>query len=259
MTNKVTTEVDGNIGIITLNRPENNNTINVEMLEDLNSGLEELKMNDAVKSLILRGADNTFCAGADLLAFQDGELLTATSDIGLLRQVQKKLEDFPMPTIAAIEGVALGGGVELAACCDFRIADSDAELGFTEIDLGVFPGAGGTQRVPRLIGVTKSKELIFTGGRLSGIEAESIGLVDKVAGEDELMEVVIEFAEQFSDKPPIALQTAKAALNEVWRGSSLREGLLFESLAADIAFETEDRSEGMNAFLAKREPEWKGR
>jgi enoyl-CoA hydratase/carnithine racemase len=228
------------------------------VLDGVRNAVAEFEEDESVRAMITRGAAGDYSAGADVDAFQDGEG-SVMSTLGGTRRAQQALESASLPTVAAIDGYALGGGLELAACHDFRIAEADAQLGFPEINIGIFPGAGGTQCVPRLIGVPKTKELIFTGEMISGEEAESIGLVDKLADSEDAETFAREFAGQFTDKPPVALAAAKSAINEVWNGRELREGLLAETAASEIVFDTEDRQEGMEAFDEDREPTWRGR
>ena len=258
MTEDVTLDVTDNIAIVTLNRPEKNNSINDIIWTRLIEIAEKVTDDQDIRAMITRGSGGNFCAGGDIQGFQRGERTNMASKLGITFRAEEAIESIPVPTIAAIEGYALGGGVELAACHDFRFADADAQFGFPEINVGVFPGAGGTQRVPRLIGVPKTKELVFTGEMISAQEAKDIDLVERVVNEN-VLDVSKEFASKFVDKPPIAMGAAKRSLNEVWNGRDMREGLLFEAAASTMVFETEDRDEGMDAFLSNREPEWKGR
>lgn len=255
----VHTAVEDGISVVTIDRPDAKNAITDEVWHGIRDAADRAGEDDDVRAMVTRGAEGDFSAGADVAAFQDEGRARSASKLGITMRAQRALEDAPVPTIASIDGYALGGGLELAACHDFRIADADAQLGFPEINVGIFPGAGGTQRVPRLIGVPRTKELIFTGEMISGDEAHEIGLVDKLVEEGSVHEAARSFASKFTDKPPIALGAAKAAVNEVWRGRELREGLLTETSASNMVHETEDKDEGMAAFGEDRDPEWRGR
>lgn len=255
MDDEVELTIDNHIAEVTLNRPDKHNAINSALATGVMNTIEEIEANGEVRAMILRGAGDSFCSGRDVVEAEDESELVS---IGITNGMRDSIEDLKVPTIAAMHGYVLGGGLEMAACFDFRIASTDAEMGFPEINLGTIPGGGGSQRVPRLVGVPKAKELIFSGERISGNEAEEIGLVDRTTEQDELLESARAFAEKFTDKSPAALALAKMAINEVWQGSDLREGLLAEDLLSDIAQQTEDRQEGITAFEQGREPDWKG-
>lgn len=245
--------------ILTLNRPEVMNAFNFPMLRALREKVEALHFDRNVRVVIIRGAgEKAFCAGADLK-----ERATMTEDqvrefIYTIRNLFTFIEFMSKPVIAAINGVALGGGTELALACDIRIASTNATMGLTETRLAIIPGAGGTQRLPRLIGRGKAKELIFTGRRVDAQEALEIGLVNKICPPEKLMDECMEMASMICETGPIAIQQAKYAINyglEV----DIHTGLAIESNAYWITIPTEDRLEGLRAFKEKRKPVYKGR
>lgn len=237
------------------NRPEKLNALNPAVLRDLESAVAWCEEDDTLRVVVLIGNDKAFIAGTDI-----GEMLKA--DIKLVYQladqtmrVQERLADLPKPTIAAISGYALGGGCEIALCCDFRIAAENAILSLPEITLGIIPGAGGIQRLPRLIGIKSATELIFTG---EIIKAEKIGLVSKVVPLDQLETEVETIASKLIRRPALALRAAKTAMRKGYN-TSLKEGLQIEQDLFCMLFGTEDQKEGMAAFLEKRKAAFKGR
>jgi enoyl-CoA hydratase/carnithine racemase len=209
--------------------------------------------------LIITGAgDRAFCAGADLkerLAMSEGEVRRFLSAI---RRLFIKIEELPLPVLAAINGVSLGGGTELALACDLRVAVAHATMGLTETRLAIIPGAGGTQRLPRLVGTALAKELIFTGRKLTAQEGQSMGLVNRIFASEELMDGCLELAGEISKGGPIALAQAKFAINK-GQDVELQTGLTIEASAYEICIPTEDRIEGLKAFQEKRKPIYKGR
>jgi enoyl-CoA hydratase/carnithine racemase len=209
--------------------------------------------------LIITGAgDRAFCAGADLkerLAMSEGEVRRFLSAI---RRLFIKIEELPLPVLAAINGVSLGGGTELALACDLRVAVAHATMGLTETRLAIIPGAGGTQRLPRLVGTALAKELIFTGRKLTAQEGLSMGLVNRIFASEELMDGCLELAGEISKGGPIALAQAKFAINK-GQDVELQTGLTIEASAYEICIPTEDRIEGLKAFQEKRKPIYKGR
>jgi enoyl-CoA hydratase/carnithine racemase len=247
------------ICILTLNRPESRNALNSQLVYRLKEAVSEVHHSGDLRVLIITGAGNqAFCAGADLK-----ERLTMSEDevrqfLHSIRHLFIEFEESPLPVIAAINGPALGGGMELALACDLRVAGANATLGLTETRLAIIPGAGGTQRLPRLVGLSLAKELIYTGRRLSGREALAAGLVNRLAEEEKLMEVCLELAEEMSQAGPVALAQAKFSIN---KGSEvdLRTGLAIEAAAYEVCIPTEDRLEGLRAFQEKRKPVYKGR
>ena len=244
---------------LTLNRPEVLNALNSKLLEELELAIDEARfLKDLRVLLITGGGDKAFCAGADLkerLTMSEAEV---RSFLSAIRRLLLKIEELPLPVIAAINGFALGGGTELALACDLRVAVDDANLGLTETRFAIIPGAGGTQRLPRLIGIPLAKELIYTGRRLSAQEALAKGLVNRIAERDKLMEVCLELASEIAKAGPVALAQAKFAINK-GQDVELHTGLAIEASAYETCIPTEDRIEGLKAFKEKRQPIYKGR
>lgn len=245
-----------NIAIITFNRPEKLNALNLETRKEISAAIDEIE--EKARCLIFTGNGKAFAAGADI-----NELSKRTSFEYLkvsrwTTWLNHKIENLEIPVIAAINGYALGAGCELAMSCDIRIASDRAKFGLPELNLGIMPGAGGTQKLPRLVGVGMAKKLIFTGELIDAKEALRIGLVEEVVDHRRLMDRVLEIAEKISKKPPLAIKLAKKAINAT-RSMTLEEGLKYEIGLAALLFSTEDAREGLKAFLEKREPEFKGK
>ena len=244
------------VGIITLNREDVRNALKAEIREDLAAALGLAENDPEVRVLIITGAGKkVFSAGGDIKQMAENtmwDILERKLDIFA------QIHNFPKPIIAAINGLALGGGCELAMACDFRIGSENARLGQPEINLGIFPGGGATQRLPRLVGAGRAKELIFTGDVLDAREAERIGLLNKVFPAEELMDKTLEIARKICSKGPLALKLAKMAIN-MGMETGLNIGLGYEKLARTLVHGSEDRIEGMRAFIAKRKPDFKGR
>jgi enoyl-CoA hydratase/3-hydroxyacyl-CoA dehydrogenase len=246
------------IAWIYLNRPERLNALNMEMIKELSQVLDELELNDKVRVLIITGTGRAFCAGADITAFQGVTPFLGAVYVRRFQELFNKIELYTKPVIAALNGYTVGGGLELSMACDFRIASELAELGQPEINLGLIPGAGGTQRLPRLIGEGKAKEIIYTGERIPAKEALNLGLVNKVVPHDELLNEARRFALKLSEKPPLSLVAAKYAV-KFGLESNLWSGLALESSLFGLLFSTEDFIEGVSAFLEKRKPKFKGK
>lgn len=245
---------------LTLNRPEVHNAITPDMVEEISSALRSLEEDPEVRCLVLEGAgEKAFCSGADVTAFTGVDKAhKAWAFTKRTNDVFKELEDFPKPTVAAIKGYAFGGGLELAIVCDFRIATTGSRIGATETSLGLIPGAGATQRLARLVGLGRAKEMVFLAKRLSGTEAEAIGLVNRAVEDDEFHDVVDELSLKLAKGPPIAYRLAKKLLNYSTQGLG-EAGLDMEALAFSVVTSTEDIFEGLGAFLSKKEPEFKGK
>ena len=245
--------------ILTLNRPEVRNALNSELLQELELAIDEAGLLEGLRVLIITGGgDKAFCAGADLKERLNMSESEVRSFLSAIRRLLIKIEELPLPVVAAINGFALGGGTELALACDLRVAVADAALGLTETRFAIIPGAGGTQRLPRLIGIPLAKELIYTGRQLSAQEAMARGLVNRVAAKDKLMEVCLELAEEIAKAGPIAVAQSKFAINK-GQDVELHTGLAIEASAYETCIPTVDRIEGLKAFQEKRQPVYKGR
>lgn len=249
------------VGLIQLNRASKMNALNETLLEELGWALDELEGDRWTKVVVLYGNDRLFGAGADLTMLTD--LCTSSVDAHfffgrVFAPVYARLAEMGKPVIAAVSGYALGGVFELALACDLRIASETAVFGLPEVNLGLLPGAGGTQRLPRLIGLTKAKEMLYTGEPIDAQEAYRIGLVNKVVPADKLLEEAMSLAKKLSEKPAFAVRMIKTVVDtgvELPLDAALRyEGRCFEML-----FSTEDAHKGINAFLAKRKPQFCGK
>ena len=255
---RVRVEKDDKIAWLILNRPHRLNTLNKEMMDEMSRALRELKEDKDTRVVVLRGeGDRAFSAGADISAFVGVTPLTGAELARMGQRMFTEIEEFPKPVIAAIDGFALGGGCELALACDFRIASDRSQLGQPEVNLGLIPGWGGTQRLPRLVGLAKAKELIMLGERISADEAKRIGLVNLVVPADKFEEEVRNFALKLAAGPPVALKLAKRCLNKGTQ-AGLDVGLELEAEAFAAIFSTEDVMEGVEAFFSKRRPNFKG-
>ncbi|WKA59667.1 enoyl-CoA hydratase-related protein [Planococcus shenhongbingii] len=252
-------EQHGNLAFITLNRPDSMNAFNYDMLAELSQVVEAIRINPDIRVVIFTGAgEKAFSVGADL---KERKTLTeqhVKRNIFKIGEVFTTIENLPQPTIAMINGFAFGGGMELALACDFRIITDDTLLGLTETSLAIIPGAGGTQRLPRLIGESKAMELILTARRLKPAEALDYGLVTKVVPRTELVEVTAQFADMMLANGPIALQQAKFAIKN-GMNADLQTGLNIERKAYELTIPTEDRVEALMAFSEKRKPVFKGK
>jgi len=251
MSEFVRLDVDEATGVATirLDRPKMN-AINEEVSEGLAAAAHEATFNEKIKAVVLWGGEKIFAAGADIKMMADRSPAEMMNRIGLMQSVFSQIEEIPKVTIAAINGYALGGGCELAMTCDFRIVADNAQMGQPEILLGVIPGAGGTQRLPRLVGPARAKEIVFTGRMVACLEALQYGLADKVVPADEVYPTAVEMATQFAKGPTVALRAAKMAIN---RGleMDLGDGLAFEREVFVNLFATEDQKIGMKSFLEK--------
>lgn len=252
------TLTDG-IATLTLNRPDVMNALNFDIVRSLDEHLAAMRFDPEVRVVVITGAgDKSFCAGADLKERATLSPEQVKAFLFLLRRVFEEIEQYPKPVIAAINGAAFGGGLEMALASDIRIAAENAVMGLTETTLAIIPGGGGTQRLPRLIGAGKAKELIFTGRRIDAAEALSIGLLNQVCAPDQLQAAARKIAAQICQAGPIAVQQAKYAINAGLE-SDLHTGLAIEANAYQICIPTEDRLEGLAAFREKRKPNYKGR
>ncbi|WP_394583851.1 enoyl-CoA hydratase-related protein [Cytobacillus firmus] len=246
----------GKLGLIVLNRPKVLNAINRTMVSEILAAMEGFEADPAVKAIVLSGNGRAFAAGADIDEMAndhaiDFELRNQFKDWDRLAMIKK-------PIIGAVQGFALGGGFELALCCDLLYAADNAEFGFPEVNLGVMPGAGGTQRLTKLVGKTKAMEWLFTGKRISAREALHHGIVNQLIAEELLLEETMKAAEQISSQAPIAIRLIKEAVLKAV-DTPLNEGMEFERKNFYLLFSTEDQKEGMNAFIEKRKPHFKGK
>jgi enoyl-CoA hydratase len=246
--------------VITLNRPKVLNALNQKLMAELDAALDEVGADERVRAVVLTGAgDRSFAAGADIGEFNVLQSASAAAELALGgHAVFNKIERLPKPVVAAINGYALGGGCELAMACDIRVAADTARLGQTEINLGIIPGYGGTQRLPRLVGKGAAKLLCLTGDHLTAEEALRIGLVDKVVPAADLQAEVEALVAKLAGKAPVAVTAIKQAIN-VGSEGTLADGLAFEAAQFGLVFDTQDRVEGVNAFLEKRQPTWQGK
>lgn len=248
------------IAVITLHRPKKLNALSYRMGEELREVLKAIEQDPDIRVVLLWGNETLFGAGADLTEKQN-QPQTAFEGHAYARRLHalcSAFESLPKPVIAAIGGYALGGSLELALSCDIRIASEEAKIGLPEVNIGSLPGAGGTQRLPRLIGKAASKELLFTGDKISGQRAFEIGLVNRIAPNGKLFETAMELAQQLSEKAPLSIAMAKTAVNTGTQ-LSLEDGLEYEAKCFGMVLSTEDRKEGAAAFVEKRAPVFLGR
>ncbi len=251
--------VEGEIGILTINRPKALNALNIETLQDIQMGIREVKEDPALRVLILTGAgEKAFVAGADISEMRGMSPIEAVNFSRMGHQTLNMIQDLDRPVIAAVNGFALGGGTEIAIACDFIYASENARFGQPEVTLGIFPGFGGTQRLPRLIGKGRAKELILTGKMITAQEAFQMGIVNKIFPQGSLMEETKKVAAQIASNGAVAVRLAKMLVDS-GLNMDLAEACAFESYAFGIGFATEDQKEGMAAFLEKRKPNFKGR
>jgi enoyl-CoA hydratase len=254
-------EVADGVATLTLNRPEAMNAINAQMKEELARALDAVATDAAVHVLVITGAGTrAFCAGADLKE-RAGTDPSPAQFYFAQKQTQRlfsRIAQLDRPVIAAINGIALGGGCEIALACDLRIAAESATLGLTEVSLGVIPAGGGTQRLSRLVGAARAKELVFTAARLDAHRALALGLVNRVVPGSELAAAVAALAAAIAAQPPLAVRLAKQVIDK-GQQTDTETAMEFELYAASILFDTEDRREGMRAFVDKRAPRFTGR
>ncbi|HSW36349.1 MAG TPA: enoyl-CoA hydratase/isomerase family protein [Candidatus Limnocylindrales bacterium] len=251
-------EKKGHVARITLNRPQRLNAVNSTLGLEMKQALEAIAVDDEVRVLVLTGnprirekdgqqeIKHCFSAGWDL------------SETSPVEPIVEMLAEYEKPVIAMVNGFALGGGCEIALACDFIFVSENAEMGLPEINRGLLPGWGGTQRLPRRIGLSLAKRMIFTGETVNGIEAKDIGLADEVVKKEDLDRVVSSFAEKLAAKPPLGLRKIKSVINK-GIDTDLKSGLKLEQEGLGILVQTEDFQEGIAAFMEKREPQWKGR
>ena len=251
-------KIEDGVGRIQFNRPEKLNAVNPDVLKELETVVAVCEGSDDIRAVVLTGNEKAFVAGADIEHMAKGDIKSAYKLTDLTLRVQERLADLSKPTIASISGYALGGGCELALCCDFRIAADNAVLGLPEITLGIIPGGGGTQRLPRLVNLGAAARMILLGEMIKAKEAEEIGLVDKVVSLDELENETQKWVAKLMTKPALAVRAAKTAMRK-GLSTSLKEGLQIEQDLFCLLFGTEDQKEGMAAFMEKRKAVFEGR
>ncbi len=251
-------EIEGDIAVVMIDNQPSLNALNAQTLTQLDQTIDDLAKNKSVRGVIITGGgDKAFVAGADISEFLK---IKGDEAIGFMSRGQRifdKIEAFDRPVIAAVNGFALGGGNELALCCDMRIAAENAVFGQPEVNLGIIPGYGGTQRLPRRVGPGKAKEIIFADERITAQEALRIGLVERVVPKGQAVEEAKKLMRKILGKGPVAIQMAKKAINEGLT-MSLREGLDLEARCSGVCFGTKDKDEGAKAFLEKRAPRFAG-
>ena len=256
---KVLYSVENHIAFVTINRPDVLNCFDFETLQQLAEVVNQIELDPEVRVAIFTGAgEKAFSAGADLKERKTLTQVEVRRNVKAIRDVFNRIAELPQPTIAAINGYAFGGGFELILACDFAIAVPEAKVGLTETSWGIIPGAGGTQRLPRLIGEMKAKELILTAKKLTAQEAYDWGILTRVVGDENVVEASISFAGEMLKNGPIALKQAKYAICN-GMNVDLGTGLKIESKAYEITIPTEDRLEALAAFGEKRKPVFKGR
>ena len=246
----------GRVGIAQLNRLQALNALNGELMDELVSALQAFDADDGIGCIVITGSEKAFAAGADIKQMAGATVvdMMASPFIGYWDAVQQ----IAKPVVAAVSGYCLGGGCELAMICDLIVASETAQFGQPEINLGIIPGAGGTQRLTRAVGKSVAMDMVLTGRRISAQEALQFGLVSRVFPAVSFLDDSLKLAAEIGDKAPVALRVAKEAVNRAFE-SSLAEGVLFERRAFNLLFATEDQKEGMAAFVEKRKPAWQGK
>jgi len=252
-------EKKDDIGILTVNRPDKMNAISNELTSELSSLLDELEKDDKLRVLVITGAgDKAFVAGADIQELVDRDARMGRRVSRERQEIFSRIENLPVPVIAAVNGYALGGGLELALACNIRICSEKAQFGAPEVKLGIIPGDGGTQRLPRLVGLGRAMEMILSGDFIDAQEAYRIGLVNRVVPPEELMKAAMELAQKIASRPPLAVRYAKEAVNRSQEGDAA-SGFALESYLHALTCTTEDKKEGVAAFLEKRKGKFKGK
>ena len=253
-------EKEEGIAIITLNRPDRLNALSFKLKEEVTAVFDEIEQDDQIKVVILTGGEKAFSAGADIK--ERSTIQVGQSQFFFAQRKSAdfytRIERFEKPVIGAVSGVAVGGGCELALVCDLRIVSETARFGLPEVKLGMIPAAGGTQRLPRIIGKARAKELIFTGDFIDAQEAYRCGLVNKVVPVERLMEEARTLAKKLIGNPPLSVKFAKRAIDGGFE-MDITSALDYETHCASLLYASEDRQEGMKAFVEKRKPEFKGR
>jgi enoyl-CoA hydratase len=248
-------DIEGGTAVVTINRPDALNSLNAETMKEIAEAMERLGDDPDVGAIVVTGAGKAFVAGADIAELSKMGGMDARDASQLGQRTFSLIENLPKPVIAAVNGFALGGGLELAMACDIRIASTKAKLGQPEVKLGVTPGFAGTQRLPRLVGFGRAKELLLVGEPIDAETALSYGLLNKVVGPDELMDAAKEMAGQIASRGPAAVALVKACVNK-GTSADIATGGSYESEAFGLCFAIGEAPEGMKAFFEKREPAW---
>ena len=252
----VLTEIRDRVGLIRLNRPQQLNALNAQLMEELAAALEEFDRDENVGCIVITGSERAFAAGADIKEMAGASAVDMLTRDAISRW--DRIKKIRKPIVAAVSGWCLGGGCEVAMACDIIVASESAQFGQPEINIGVMPGAGGTQRLARAIGKSKAMEMVLTGRTMSAREAEQAGLVSRVAPVEVYLDEALRLAREIASRAPIAIQLAKEAVTKVYE-MPLADGLDYERRLFYFLFATEDQKEGMQAFVGKRPAEWKGR
>jgi enoyl-CoA hydratase len=254
----IVVEKKDKIALLTISREKALNALNDETIAEIQDFFDSIGDSDDVNCIVITGQGKAFVAGADIAELAGCNVEGGTEKAVIGHKMMRTIENCPWPVIAAVNGFALGGGCELALACDFRLASEKAKFGQPEVNLGIIPGYGGTQRLPRLIGAGKAKELVYTGNIINAEEAYRIGLADEIYPLEELMDKAMDMAKLIVSKGPLAIKAAKKCINEGLEGT-LKEGCELESQAFGELYGSEDTPEGLNAFLEKRPPQFKGK
>lgn len=251
-------EVKESVGILTINRPKAMNSVNRQLLEETCVALDMMDKDPEVKAIIITGGEKVFAAGADIKSVSAYTAFEARDFIEQVHRTIFAIEDHHKPIVAAICGFALGGGTEMALACDIRISADNATFGLPEINIGIYPGGGGTQRMPRVVGLGRAKEMVLTGDFFTAQRAYEIGLVNQLYPTDQVMPAAMKLAKKLAKKPPLALRLAKQALNNSMN-TDIKTGCRLEQEGFSMLFATADQKEGMGAFLEGRKAEFKGK
>jgi enoyl-CoA hydratase len=249
-------EVENHVATLSLNRPEVLNALNREMVDEIDQAVDRIARDGDIRVVILTGAGKHFAAGADVSNM--AELNPEEARQFAFTPTINKVESLPQPVIAAVKGYALGAGFEIALAADIRLAGNSSRFGFPEINLGIMPGAGGTQRLPRILGCAQAKELIFLGHNLDANMALTQGLVNQIVADEKLMDEALAMAQKMAAKPPLAMKMAKRTVN-LGMNMDVKSATEMEAIAWSDLFATQDQKEGMRAFLEKRKPQFNGR
>jgi enoyl-CoA hydratase len=259
MSENIKLEIEGPIAVLTINRPEKRNAVNNQAVEDIDAALAQIEKNPDLRVMILTGAgEKAFVAGADVNELAKRDTLLGRTETRRRQEVYTRIEQLEIPSIAAINGWAVGTGLEIAMACSMRVASEKAKMGQPEVKLGITPGAGGTQRLPRLVGMGRALEMTLTGAPVTAEEAKAMGLVNRVVPHDQVLAEAKKLAETIAARPKLAIQYSKAAVLRFADGS-LQEGLDHESYLHALSCGTADKQEGVAAFLEKRDPKFTGK